>query len=312
MQARTHHAPAALRVTHADRVIDASIGVTKGELVACYQRMAELMLPHLHARPVALLRAPSGVDGEFFFQKHADANELPGVELLDPALDPGHEPLLEVATALGLASATQMNVVEFHTWNATTARIAQPDRIVFDLDPGERVSWLLMQQAALLLRSFLDQLGLASFVKTSGGKGLHVVVPLLPRHDADVLKAFARAIVVHVASVIPDRFVAKSGPKNRVGKIFIDYLRNGFGATTASAWSVRARPGMGISVPIAWDEVDALVSADQWNVRNVGDRLEIGNTPWSGYAKARQGLAAAMKKMSFDPRSVHDTRTAEV
>jgi len=295
--------PADLRITHPDRVIDQRSGVTKGELVAFYASVSALMLPHLRARPIAMLRAPSGVDGSFFFQKHAEATQMPDLQSLDPALDPGHAPLLVVPAQRGLLAAAQLNVIEFHTWNATATAIARPDRIVFDLDPGTGVDWPQVQEAAQLLHGFLDQLGLKSFLKTSGGKGLHLVVPLAPRHDWAVLKAFAQAIVQHVAKVIPDRFVAKSGPKNRVGKIYIDYLRNGFGATTVCAWSARARPGMGVSVPLAWDELGALSGADHWTVRNIAPRLAVGNAPWAAYAAARQGLAAAMKKMAFDPKA---------
>lgn len=294
-------AGASVRVSHPERVIDAQSGVTKGELVAYYEAVSSLMHLHLRARPVALLRAPVGVDGASFFQKHADATELPGVTLLDPALDPGHEPLFAVSSRRGLLSAAQANAVEFHTWNATARAIARPDRIVFDLDPGQGVAWREVQQAAHLLNGFLGELGLASFAKTSGGKGLHVVVPLRPHHGWSVVKAFARAVVVHLATVVPARFVSKSGPRNRVGKIYIDYLRNGFGATTVCAWSVRARPGLGVSVPLGWDELDAVPSATHWTVRNVASRLAVGNAPWATYAATRQGLAAAMKKLGFDP-----------
>jgi bifunctional non-homologous end joining protein LigD len=126
---------------------------------------------------------------------------------------------------------------------------------------------------------------------------LHVVVPLKRLHDWDTVKDFSQAIVRHLAQTIPQRFVAKSGPKNRVGKIFVDYLRNGFGATTACAWSARARPGLGVSVPVAWDELAALTSSARWTVQNVHERLDVGNKPWTDYEKSRQSLAAAMKKL---------------
>jgi bifunctional non-homologous end joining protein LigD len=152
-----------------------------------------------------------------------------------------------------------MNVVEFHTWNAKTTNIDKPDRMTFDLDPGEGVAWPAMQEAAQLTHALLDELGLVSFLKTSGGKGLHVVVPLTPRDDWDTVKAFSEAVVQHLAKVVPQRFVAKSGPKNRVGKIYVDYLRNGRGATTAAAFSApRATGGSGVSIPVAWAELPEL------------------------------------------------------
>lgn len=297
---------ARLHITHPDRIIDASTGITKIELVRYYGLVGELMMEHLAGRPVSLLRMPSGVGGALFFQKHAEIEKLPGFKQLDPALDRNHPPLLEVADKLGLQSAAQWNVVEFHTVNATSKSFARPDRMVFDLDPGEGVRWTLVQEAAELLRAFLTQLGLPAYLKTSGGKGLHVVVPLRKVHDWDTVKGFSQAIVLHLATTIPQRFVAKSGPRNRIGKIFIDYLRNTSGATTVSAWSARARPGLGISVPVDWRELNSLTSAAQWSVRNVHTRLDKGNAPWSGYHQAAQSLTAAMKLMKYKrkPREI--------
>ena len=304
---RSEHAPRAspalrkLRLTHPERVIDPSSGFTKKNLVEHYASVAALILPHLKARPVSLVRAPSGIEGELFFQKHAEAKSIPGIKLLDPKLDPGHAPLLEIATADALLAATQLNVVEFHTWNATTQTIGKPDRMIFDLDPGEGVGWPEVQEAAQLVRTLLDELGLAGFLKTSGGKGLHVVVPLKRGHDFATVKNFSHAIVTHLARVLPQRFVAISGPKNRVKKIFVDYLRNGFGATTVAAWSVRARPGLGVSVPVAWDELPALTGGAHWTARTLGGRLATGNQPWSNYASSAQRLTAAMKQLDCNP-----------
>jgi bifunctional non-homologous end joining protein LigD len=291
----------ALNITNAQRVIDKTSGVTKGELVAYYDQVGELMLPHLKGRPVALVRAPEGVGGELFFQKHASRNEMQGVKLLDPALDPDHEPLLQIDSVRGLLSAAQMNVLELHTWNATSNAIDRPDRFTLDLDPGEGVEWATMQEATLLVQTLLDELALPAFLKTSGGKGMHVVVPIRRHYGWDAVKGFAQALVIHLAETIPERFVAKSGPRNRVGKIFVDYLRNGFGATTVSAWSVRARPGLGVSVPIEWDELPMLQSAAQWTVRTIGERLAVGNEPWAAMEKSRKGLAAAMKRLGYEP-----------
>ena len=291
----------ALKITNAERVIDKTSGVTKGELVAFYDQVGELMLPHLKGRPVALVRAPEGVGGELFFQKHANQNEMQGVKLLDPALDPEHEPLLQIDSVRGLLSAAQMNVLELHTWNATSGAIDRPDRITLDLDPGEGVEWSTMQEATMLVQTLLDELALPAFLKTSGGKGMHVVVPLRRHYGWDAVKGFAQALVIHLAETIPERFVAKSGPRNRVGKIFVDYLRNGFGATTVSAWSARSRPGLGVSVPIAWDELPMLRSAAHWTVRTIGERLAVGNEPWAAMEKSRKGLAAAMRTLGYTP-----------
>jgi bifunctional non-homologous end joining protein LigD len=291
--------PPTLRVSNPDRVIDIESGATKIQLVRYYALVAPLMMEHLKGRPVALVRAPTGIGGELFFQKHAERYQMPGVEQLDPAFFPGHPPMLEVATPEGLLSAAQMNVVEFHTWNGVKSAIHKPDRMTFDLDPGEGVGWPQVQEAAQLVRAFLSELGLPAFLKTSGGKGLHLVVPLKKQLDWDTVKDFSQAIVQHLAKAIPQRFVAKSGGSNRVGKIFIDYLRNGYGATTAAAWSARARPGLGISVPARWDELGALKSGAHWSVGSVHTRLDEGNQPWGDYESSRATLAKAMKALGF-------------
>ena len=293
--------PATMKVTNPERVIDARTGSTKLDLIRYYALVGELMMEHLKARPVSLVRAPEGVGGELFFQKHADVAKLPGVKHMPQELDPEHQPFLEIASVQGILSAAQFNVVEIHTQNATRKAYATPDRMVFDLDPGDGVEWRAMQEAAQLMHAFLDELGLPSFLKTSGGKGLHIVVPVKGGYDWDTVKGFSQAIVKHLATVFPERFAFKSGPKNRVGKIFIDYLRNGQGATTVCAWSARVRPGLGISVPLAWEELEGLKSSTQWDITNAHTRLDKGNTPWEGYAKAAKTLAKAMKKMGFEP-----------
>lgn len=294
--------PPTLKVTHPERVIDDSTHITKLDLIRYYALVAPLLLPHLKGRPVSLVRAPDGITGELFFQKHMEAAKMPGVKALPQSLDPGHAPLIEITTAEGVLSANQMNVIEFHTWNAVKTAIGKPDRMTFDLDPGEGVPWAMMQEAAHVMRSMLEQLEIRSFVKTSGGKGLHVVVPLQRRYDWDTVKDFSQAIVQHLAKTLPKRFVAKSGPRNRVGKIFVDYLRNGFGATTVAAWSARSRPGLGVSVPIRWDEVDSLTRAAQWTVQNIHTRLDQGNAPWNDYAASAQAITAGMRILRFTPK----------
>ncbi len=278
-----------VKISHGERVIDQSAGLTKLDLVRYYEGIAEYMLPHLKGRPTSLVRGPSGISGQLFFQKHVDTLRIPGINELDPSFLPGHPPMLEIATATALIQAAQLNVIEFHTWNATVKSIENPDRILFDLDPGEGVTWQHVVEGTMLTKTFLDELKLKSFLKTSGGKGLHVVVPLSPVADWDEVKDFSEAVVVHLARTVPQRFVAVSGPKNRLGKIFIDYLRNGRGATTAAAFSARARPGLGVSMPLAWHELEALQSASQWNTVNALGRLKKQRAdPWIDYKRTRQ------------------------
>ncbi len=221
-----------------------------------------------------------------------------GITHLDPDFDRDRQSLMAIDNETALLNAAQNNCVEYHTWNGTVAAIEQPDRMTFDLDPGEGLKWSQMQEGAQLVHALLGELGLRSFLKTSGGKGLHIVVPIKPELEWDVVKALSKRIVQHLARHVPARFVATSGPKNRIGKIFVDYLRNGRGATTVAAWSARARPGIGVSVPVDWAELPQLVSGDHWTIRNIDERIALGNTPWKGYATAgRQTVAAALEAL---------------
>ena len=288
-----------IKVSSGERVIDAASGATKLDLVRYYDSVADAILPHLAGRPVSLVRGPRGVGGELFFQKHLDA-KIAGVTELDRALWPEHASMMQIDTKEALLSAAQMNTIEFHTWNAKSTAVGTPDRMIFDLDPGEGVQWAQIREGAALTRALLEELGLVSFLKTSGGKGLHVVVPLTPRADWDTVKGFSQAVVRHLAKTIPDRFVAKSGSTNRVGKIFVDYIRNGLGATTAVAFSARARPGLGVSMTVAWEDLDALKGGDQWTVATARDELSFRRSdPWAGYARTRQTLTAAMKALGY-------------
>ncbi|MEO8653163.1 MAG: DNA ligase D, partial [Ramlibacter sp.] len=301
-----------VRVSNPERVIDPSTGLTKGDLVRFYESIAGWMLPHLKDRPVSLVRAPAGIAGELFFQKHPETR-MPGLAELDPALWPGHGALLAVDSAQALVAAAQMNTVEFHTWNSTTRKIDRPDRVIFDLDPGEGVAWAHVQEAAALMRAMLVELGLQSWIKTSGGKGLHVVVPLAPRLEYAVVKDFSQAVVQHMARTIPQRFVARSGGGNRIGRIFIDYLRNGHAQTTAAAFSARARPGLGVSMTLAWDDLPALESGAQWNITTAVDWLsQRQRDPWADYWNTRQTLAAAMKTLGFQPAAGPRVRRSAV
>ncbi|QBY49845.1 DNA ligase D [Cupriavidus oxalaticus] len=294
----TPHGMAAIKVTNPARVIDKAGGFTKVELVRYYESVASLMLPHLAERPLSLVRAPEGIDGPTFFQKYAET-AMPGLTERPASLWPGHGALLTADSAEAIVAAAQMNVVEFHTWNSTTRDIDHPDRVIFDLDPGEGVPWESMLEAAMLVRTLLDELGLQAWLKTSGGKGLHVVVPLAPRRSYDEVKAFSRAAVKHLAATLPRRFTARSGAANRKGRIFVDYLRNGFSQTTAAAFSARARPGLGVSMPVSWEQLGKLKSGAQWTIRDAREYLSFQVAdPWQSYWDSRQTLTAAIERLS--------------
>jgi DNA ligase D-like protein (predicted polymerase)/DNA ligase D-like protein (predicted 3'-phosphoesterase) len=287
---------AGVRISHPERVIDESTGATKLDLVRYYEWIAPRMLPHLAERPVALVRGPDGIGGEHFFQKHGNKLALPHVTQ-HKGLDPGHAPLLTIDSIDALVSAAQMDAIEFHTWNGVASALGKPDRMVFDLDPDPALEWDAMIEAAQLTRELLAELGLESWCKTSGGKGLHVVVPITKALGWEDVKAFSQAIAQHMAGSLPERFSAKMGKQNRKKKIFVDYLRNNRGSSTIAAFSARARAGLGVSVPLAWHEVEHTTSGDQWTIGNLHERLDaLKSDPWAGYSKCRQRITAAMRK----------------
>jgi bifunctional non-homologous end joining protein LigD len=284
-----------VRITHPDRVIDAVSGTTKMQLAEYYASVAQWILPQLKDRPVALVRAPDGIAGELFFQKNAERLAIPGITTLDK--DVTGQPMMLINNAEALIGAVQMSTVELHTWNATTVDLDKPDRFVLDLDPDPALPWKSMVEATALTLTVLDELGLKVFLKTSGGKGIHLVVPLTRKHGWDEVKDFSHAIVSHMAKLLPERFSSVSGPKNRVGRIFIDYLRNGLGATTICAYAARTREGLPVSVPLFREEVAEIKGGNQWNISNVNERLsEVGDAPWADLKKTRQSITAEMRK----------------
>ncbi|MFI8464670.1 DNA ligase D [Stutzerimonas stutzeri] len=287
-----------IKISSPERVIDPSSGITKIELARFYAQIAPWALPQLRARPLALVRAPEGITGELFFQKHADKLAIPHITQLDPALDPKHGALLVIDSTEALVGAAQMGTIELHSWNAVAPELEHPDRFVLDLDPDPALPWKSMLEATQLTQTLLDEIGLTSFLKTSGGKGIHIVVPLDPVHDWSEVKAFSQAIAKYLAKLLPSHFSAVSGPKNRVGRIFIDYLRNSRGASTVAPYSVRAREGLPVSVPIHREELADLKGANLWTVRNLLERLqELGDDdPWADMTRARQTITAQMRE----------------
>lgn len=287
---------AGVKITHPERVIDKESGTQKLQLAQFYESISQWILPFLEDRPVALLRAPEGVEGEQFFQKHAERLAIPNIKHLDPKIDLGHARLMEIDSVQALIGAAQMGTIELHTWGGTHDKIETPDLFVLDLDPDPALPWKSMVEATQLTLSVLDEIGLDAFLKTSGGKGMHVIVPLARKEDWDTVKAFAKAIAQFMAQQLPERITATMGPKNRVGKIFVDYLRNTRGASTVAAYSVRARPGLPVSVPITRDELTKIQGSQEWTVANLLERLQgLKADPWKGYAN-RQKITAKMWK----------------
>jgi bifunctional non-homologous end joining protein LigD len=287
-----------VRISNPERVIDKSSGATKLELARFYADIAPWALPHLQRRPLALVRAPEGIEGELFFQKHADKLKIPNITQLDPALFPDHAALMSIDNVEALVGAAQMGMIELHTWNAVVPDLEHPDRFVLDLDPDPALPWKRMVEATQLTQTLLDEIGLQSFLKTSGGRGTHIIVPLEPTLGWDEVKAFSQAIARHLAKLLPDHFTATSGPKNRVGKIFIDYLRNSRGASTVAAYSVRAREGLPVSVPIHREQLGELKGANAWTIRTLLAHLQEqgSDDPWQGMDQVRQTLTPQMHR----------------
>ena len=291
----------AFSVTHAERVVDPASGATKGDVATYYAAIAPLLLAELHNRPCALLRAPDGLSGSVFFQRHTETITGRSVKSITSKIGPDRQPVTIINNIAALHACVQHSMIEIHSTNTRLPLVEKPDRIVFDLDPGAGVAWPQIQEGALLLKTLLDELGLPSYLKTSGGKGLHVLVPIVRRYSSAQAKAFSGAVVHHLAEVAPKRFVEKSGPRNRVGKIYVDYLRNGSGATTACAWTLRARDGLPVSVPVSWEELPDIKSANQWTLRNTAARAQkVGNAPWVSYGTSATALGEAAKRLDFD------------
>ena len=288
---------AGVRLTHPDKVLYPGRGLTKRDLAEYYERIAGWILPHIADRPLVLVRCPEGQGGECFYHKHL-TQQFPDAVLRVPVEEGGKTVQYGAVDSLaGLVSLVQMGALELHVWGAHRDQIERPDYAVFDLDPDVGLPWERVVEAAQGLRDLLAETGLRSFLKTTGGKGLHVVLPLARRHGWDELKTFTRAVVEGMVASHPDRFTSNPLKARRRGRIFVDYLRNGRGATSIAAYSTRSRPGAPVSTPLAWEELDGDVRADTWTIENLPERLEsLAADPWREMSTVKQSITAAMKR----------------
>lgn len=281
---------AGVRLSNPDRVYWPDVGVTKSELALYYEAVAERMLPLVRERPLTMLRCPEGIDGHRFYQKHA-GDTVPAT-VARVAIEKGEDPYAMVTDLASLVSLAQIGVLEFHVWGARADRLDRPDLLVFDLDPDPSVPWRRVADTAQVLRALCAELALVPFLRTTGGKGLHVVVPLVRRASWDEVKRFTHAIARLLVEEAPDQFVAVMTKSRREGKIFIDYLRNAPESTAIASYSTRARPGAPIAMPIAWEELDGQTEALQFGLRDAAARLAEPD-PWRDFESSRRPLGRA-------------------
>jgi bifunctional non-homologous end joining protein LigD len=281
-----------VRISNRDRVIFPESGQTKGLLADYTAAIAPLMLPWAANRPISLVRCPQGRGKKCFFQKHDSGVWGPNVKQVPIAEKDGHfEDYIYVDSAEGLLTCVQMGTIEFHGWGSTVADVELPDRMVFDLDPDEGLDFKDVKRAAKDIHDRLEDIGLVSFAMLSGGKGVHVVVPLLTGHSWDRHKDFAHRFAEALALAEPDRFVSNMAKAKRVGKIFIDYLRNQRGATAVLPYSARSRPGAPVAAPIAWGELDGFDNAHPWSIEDADTLLRRAKGKGlAGWGFAEQAL----------------------
>ena len=272
-----------------------SIGATKLDLARYYETIAPWVVPHTQGRPLTLVRCPTGLDDGCFYMRHSNVwapEALRRVRIQEQTKIGAY---LVADSAEAVVSLVQMNVVEIHTWNSRVGDLERPDRVVFDIDPGPEVSWRHVVEAARVVRETLNALGLRSFVKTTGGRGVHVVAPLTPSADWNVCLAFARGVAETMARHDPTRFTTRFAKRGRERRILIDYLRNNRTNTSIAAYSLRARPGAPVSVPLAWNELTARRGPERFTMLTVPRRLAtLRIDPWQEYWRARQRVTGAM------------------
>jgi bifunctional non-homologous end joining protein LigD len=277
-----------VRLSSPDKVLYPEQGITKSELADYYVAIADRMLPHVARRPITMVRCPTGRQKHCFYQRHAGSGVPAQLrEITVPGFD---EPYLYIEDLPGLIALVQMGTLEIHPWGVTIERPDRPDRIIFDLDPGEGLSFADVIKGAKEVRERLTALGLESFVKTTGGKGLHVVVPIDPVTEWRQAKAFAKKVSELIAADAPDRYLTKIAKAERLGRIFIDYLRNDPTSTAVGPYSTRSRAGAPVAVPLRWDELKRSLDPATFTVRTVPARLRRKADPWAEIGEVRQRL----------------------
>ncbi len=289
--AKTTDVVSGVRLTHPHRVLYPEGSITKAQLADYYRAVAARMLPHIADRPLAIVRCPKGTDGKCFFQRNLGAGLPQPISSVEVESDGQRVQHLCIHDAAGLVALVQISALEMHPWNCRSDRLNRPDRLIFDLDPGEDVAWPSIVDAAQRLRAVLQEVDLTCFAKTSGGKGLHVVVPIQRRRSFDDAKTFTHAVAKTLAQRHPREFVAVMTKSKRRGRIYVDYLRNDYGATAIAPYSTRRRSGAPVSMPLRWDELTDDLRPERFNVLTVPPRLDRSSgDPWEDYFKVQQSI----------------------
>lgn len=283
---------AGVRITHPARVVYPDDGITKGEVAAYYAAVADSILPELINRPLSMVRCPGGTDSACFFQKHHAAKLGSSVRPIPlEEKDGGEDDYVYIRDRKGLLQLVQMNTIEFHPWGSRVDRPDSPDRIVLDLDPAPGVAWEAVVDGARGIRDLLGAMQLVSFVRTSGGKGLHVVVPFRRGPGWQAVKDFCEALAGAMVARSPERYIATASKARREGKIFIDWLRNARGATSVCSWSLRARAGAPVAMPLRWEELGKVRSGSAFGLAAALKRAaSLKADPWEGMAALTQRL----------------------
>ena len=302
--ARTGGVVAGVTLSHPDKLLYPEAGLTKHLLAQYYESVGERIVPHLRDRPLSLVRCPDGWNTQCFYQKHADKSVNTAVARVTVPEGNSTATYMAANSVTAVVALLQWGVLELHPWGSRAPRLDRPDRLVFDFDPDEQLGWEPLAEAARQTRKLLEDLGLQGFLKTTGGKGLHVVVPVRPTLDWDQAKSFTRSIAQLFVRAFPTRFTANLSKGQRKNRIFIDYLRNASGATAIAPYSLRARANAPVAMPIDWEELTTDVRFDHFNVANVGERLaRTAKDPWRDFFSVRQSVTRSMlKKVGSDER----------
>jgi bifunctional non-homologous end joining protein LigD len=286
-----------IKLTNPDKVYYPDIGLTKLDVARYYEAIAPHLLAYVAKRPISLVRCPDGIQGQHFFQRHAMKGMSEAIKQIPISGGESKKPYLYIDSEKGLFGLVQIGSLEIHDWGVSLAHIKEPDRLVFDLDPDEDLDFAVLKAAAEEVRDFLADLGLKSFLKATGGKGLHLVAPLTPKHGWPEVKSFAKAVADALVAARPGRYTANPLKRTRVGKIFVDYLRNQRGGSSIANYSTRAKKGAPVASPLRWDELKSLTSGAPYTVKTLPARLKkLKSDPWEGFFSTRQSITAKARK----------------